>query len=211
MVIGLDRPSAGRIPSAGARRTTTSTTSAVCSPPSSSKTGCCRGARPSTTCDCPSSCSDVRAASRWSVRGRGSTASASRASRGVSPRAVGCMRQRVALARAFVIEPSLLLADEASATSTRSPPPPCARPSSSSRAPRATRRSSSAPARGSHRHGRPHLVFGRPGRLLADIDLRTWPAGQMASLRADIQQILQNNEADARFTLSRNPTKESHS
>jgi hypothetical protein len=51
------------------------------------------------------------------------------------------------------------------------------------------------------------LVFGRPGRLLADIDLRTWPAGQVASLRADIQQILQTNEADARFTLSKNRPK----
>jgi NitT/TauT family transport system ATP-binding protein len=50
------------------------------------------------------------------------------------------------------------------------------------------------------------LVFGRPGRLLADIDLRTWPGGQVASLRADIQQLLQTNVADPRFNLTR--TKE---
>jgi hypothetical protein len=49
------------------------------------------------------------------------------------------------------------------------------------------------------------LVFGRPGRLLADIDVRAWPAASVAGLRADIQRMLQDNAADPRFTQ---PAKE---
>ena len=37
------------------------------------------------------------------------------------------------------------------------------------------------------------LVFGRPGHILADIDLATYPAGRLPSLRGDIQQMLQSN------------------
>jgi hypothetical protein len=43
------------------------------------------------------------------------------------------------------------------------------------------------------------LVFGKPGTLLADIDLRTVPAHALGGLRADIQQMLQSNARDARF------------
>jgi NitT/TauT family transport system ATP-binding protein len=46
------------------------------------------------------------------------------------------------------------------------------------------------------------LVFGRPGRLLADIDLRTWSAGAVGGLRADIQRMLQQNTSDPRFALT---------
>jgi NitT/TauT family transport system ATP-binding protein len=123
----------------------------------------------------------------------------------------GGMRQRVALARAFVIEPSLLLADEAfghldevTAAALRTTFIDLARTEGNT-AILVTHQLEEAIDMG----GR-ILVFGRPGKLLADIDLRTWPVGQVASLRADIQQILQANEADARFTLSKNPTKESH-
>jgi hypothetical protein len=44
------------------------------------------------------------------------------------------------------------------------------------------------------------LVFGRPGRLLADIDVRARPAASVAALRTDIQRLLQSNVADPRFT-----------
>ena len=37
------------------------------------------------------------------------------------------------------------------------------------------------------------LVFGRPGHVLADIDLASYPAGRLASLRGDNQQMLQSN------------------
>ena len=40
------------------------------------------------------------------------------------------------------------------------------------------------------------LVFGRPGHILADIDLASYPAGRFSSLRADIQQMLQSNAAN---------------
>ena len=119
----------------------------------------------------------------------------------------GGMRQRVALARAFVIEPSLLLADEAfghldevTAAALRTTFVELARTEGNT-AILVTHQLEEAIDMG----GR-ILVFGRPGRLLADIDLRTWPAGQVASLRADIQQLLQTNVADPRFNLTR--TKE---
>jgi NitT/TauT family transport system ATP-binding protein len=123
----------------------------------------------------------------------------------------GGMRQRVALARAFVVEPSLLLADEAfghldevTAAALRTTFIEQARTAGNT-AILVTHQLEEAIDMG----GR-ILVFGRPGRLLADIDLKTWPAGQVASLRADIQQILQSNAADTRFSLSKNPIKESH-
>jgi NitT/TauT family transport system ATP-binding protein len=121
----------------------------------------------------------------------------------------GGMRQRVALARAFVIEPSLLLADEAfghldevTAAALRTTFIELARTEGNT-AILVTHQLEEAIDMG----GR-ILVFGRPGRLLADIDLRTWPAGQVGSLRADIQQILQANAADSRFTVSQTTTKE---
>ncbi len=121
----------------------------------------------------------------------------------------GGMRQRVALARAFVIEPVLLLADEAfghldevTAAALRTTFLDLARTEGNT-AILVTHQLEEAIDMG----GR-ILVFGRPGKLLADIDLRTWPAGHVASLRVDIQQMLQSNAPDPRFSMSR--TKESH-
>jgi ABC-type nitrate/sulfonate/bicarbonate transport system ATPase subunit len=37
------------------------------------------------------------------------------------------------------------------------------------------------------------LVFGRPGHMLADIHLAGYPDAKLASLRYDIQQMLQSN------------------
>jgi NitT/TauT family transport system ATP-binding protein len=115
----------------------------------------------------------------------------------------GGMRQRVALARAFAIEPALLLADEAfghldevTAAALRQSFVELAR-SEGNTAILVTHQLEEAIDIG----GR-ILVFGRPGQLLADIDLRTRPAGTGASLRADIQQMLQSNEPDSRFTIS---------
>ncbi len=120
----------------------------------------------------------------------------------------GGMRQRVALARAFAIEPALLLADEAfghldevTAAALRATFIDLARMEGNT-AILVTHQLEEAIEMG----GR-ILVFGRPGRLLADIDRRAWPGGTVPSLRADIQRMLQSNEPDPRFTLS--TTKES--
>ena len=122
----------------------------------------------------------------------------------------GGMRQRVALARAFAMNVQILLADEAfghldevTAAALRTAFIELARTQGNT-AILVTHQLEEAIDMG----GR-ILVFGRPGRLLADIDLRTWPAGQVGSLRGDIQHLLQTNEADARFTLSKTRTKES--
>jgi NitT/TauT family transport system ATP-binding protein len=118
----------------------------------------------------------------------------------------GGMRQRVALARAFVVEPALLLADEAfghldevTAAALRQTFIELARTAGNT-AILVTHQLEEAIDMG----GR-ILVFGRPGRLLADIDVRAWPAASVAGLRADIQRMLQDNAADPRFTQ---PAKE---
>jgi NitT/TauT family transport system ATP-binding protein len=107
----------------------------------------------------------------------------------------GGMRQRVALARAFVIEPALLLADEAfghldevTAAALRTTFIELARTAGNT-AVLVTHQLEEAIEIG----GR-ILVFGRPGTLLADIDLRTGPATSVTGLRADIQRMLQSNE-----------------
>jgi len=112
----------------------------------------------------------------------------------------GGMRQRVALARAFVIEPSLLLADEAfghldevTAAALRKTFVELARDEGNT-AVLVTHQLEEAIEMG----GR-ILVFGKPGTLLADIDLRTVPAHALGGLRADIQHMLQSNARDARF------------
>jgi NitT/TauT family transport system ATP-binding protein len=112
----------------------------------------------------------------------------------------GGMRQRVALARAFVIEPSLLLADEAfghldevTAAALRKTFVELARDGGNT-AVLVTHELEEAIEMG----GR-ILVFGKPGTLLADIDLRTVPAHAQTGLRADIQEMLQRNVGDRRF------------
>ena len=112
----------------------------------------------------------------------------------------GGMRQRVALARAFVIEPTLLLADEAfghldevTAAALRQTFVELARTGGNT-AILVTHQLEEAIDMG----GR-ILVFGRPGRLLADIDVRGWPATAAGGLRADIQRMLQENAGDPRL------------
>ena len=118
----------------------------------------------------------------------------------------GGMRQRVALARAFVIEPTLLLADEAfghldevTAAALRQTFVELARTEGNT-AILVTHQLEEAIDMG----GR-ILVFGRPGCVLADIDVRAWPTTAVAGLRADIQRMLQHNTGDPRFTR---PAKE---
>jgi NitT/TauT family transport system ATP-binding protein len=118
----------------------------------------------------------------------------------------GGMRQRVALARAFVIEPTLLLADEAfghldevTAAALRQTFVELARTEGNT-AILVTHQLEEAIDMG----GR-ILVFGRPGRLLADIDVRSRPAATVAGLRADIQRMLQDNVGDPGFSR---PAKE---
>ena len=113
----------------------------------------------------------------------------------------GGMRQRVALARAFAIEPALLLADEAfghldevTAAALRRTFVDLARMEGNT-AILVTHQLEEAIDMG----GR-ILVFGRPGRLLADIDLRTWPADKVGRVRADIQRMIQENQPDPQFT-----------
>jgi NitT/TauT family transport system ATP-binding protein len=109
----------------------------------------------------------------------------------------GGMRQRVALARAFVIEPALLLADEAfghldevTAAALRKTFVELARTEGNT-AVLVTHQLEEAIEMG----GR-ILVFGKPGRLLADIELRAWPADAVGRLRAIIQRMLQSNAPD---------------
>ena len=106
----------------------------------------------------------------------------------------GGMRQRVALARAFVVEPMLLLADEAfghldevTSAALRKAFVDLARTQGNT-AIVVTHQLEEAIELG----GR-ILVFGRPGHVLADIDLASYPAGRFPSLRGDIQQMLQSN------------------
>ena len=40
------------------------------------------------------------------------------------------------------------------------------------------------------------LVLGKPGRILADIDIASYPATRLPSLRVDIQQMLQSNASN---------------
>jgi NitT/TauT family transport system ATP-binding protein len=109
----------------------------------------------------------------------------------------GGMRQRVALARAFVVEPMLLLADEAfghldevTSAALRKTFVELARKEGNT-ALVVTHQLEEAIELG----GR-ILVFGKPGHILADIDLATYPAARLASLRVDIQKMLQSNTAD---------------
>jgi NitT/TauT family transport system ATP-binding protein len=106
----------------------------------------------------------------------------------------GGMRQRVALARAFVIEPALLLADEAfghldevTSAALRKSFVDLARTGGNT-AVVVTHQLEEAIELG----GR-ILVFGKPGHILADINLATYPTNMVARLRTDIQHLLQTN------------------
>jgi len=113
----------------------------------------------------------------------------------------GGMRQRVALARAFVVEPTLLLADEAfghldevTSAALRKTFVELARTEGNT-AVVVTHQLEEAIELG----GRV-LVFGKPGHVLADIDVATYPAHRIASLRTDIQQMLQSNAPHPEIT-----------
>jgi NitT/TauT family transport system ATP-binding protein len=106
----------------------------------------------------------------------------------------GGMRQRVALARAFVVEPMLLLADEAfghldevTSAALRKTFVELARRQGNTAIVVTHQLEEAIDLRGRI------LVFGKPGHLLADIDVAAYPAGRLASLRIDIQQMLQSN------------------
>jgi NitT/TauT family transport system ATP-binding protein len=106
----------------------------------------------------------------------------------------GGMRQRVALARAFVIDPALLLADEAfghldevTSAALRKSFVELARTQGNT-AVVVTHQLEEAIELG----GR-ILVFGKPAHILADIELTGYPAKRIASLREDIKQMLQSN------------------
>jgi NitT/TauT family transport system ATP-binding protein len=110
------------------------------------------------------------------------------------------MRQRVAIARAFVVQPNILLADEAfghldevTAAELRETFLTLARESGST-AILITHQLEEAIGVGDR-----IIVFGRSARLLADIDVARWDKRDFAMLREAIQATLQNNEQDFRL------------
>jgi NitT/TauT family transport system ATP-binding protein len=112
----------------------------------------------------------------------------------------GGMRQRVALARAFVVGPRLLLADEAfghldevTSASLRKTFIDLAR-SEKKTAIVVTHQLEEAVEMG----GR-ILVFGRPGHVIADINVAEYPVDSLSSLRGTIQQMLQENRTNPAY------------
>jgi NitT/TauT family transport system ATP-binding protein len=110
------------------------------------------------------------------------------------------MRQRVAIARAFVVQPGILLADEAfghldevTAAELRETFLSLARESGST-AILITHQLEEAIGVGDR-----IVVFGRSAKLLADIHVNGWQEGEYAVLREAIQATLQSNEQDARL------------
>ena len=115
----------------------------------------------------------------------------------------GGMRQRVAISRAFVVEPEILLADEAfghldevTAAELRATFLALARETGST-AILITHQLEEAIEVGDR-----IIVLGKSAKLLADIHVKEWPKSEHASLRTAIQQTLQGNERDARLTAS---------
>ncbi len=116
----------------------------------------------------------------------------------------GGMRQRVAIARAFVVQPDILLADEAfghldevTAAELRETFLALARECGST-AILITHQLEEAIGVGDR-----VVVFGTSAKLLADIPVAQWPKEQYAVLREAIQLTLQNNSADPRLNRDR--------
>jgi len=112
----------------------------------------------------------------------------------------GGMRQRVAIARAFVVQPNILLADEAfghldevTAAELRETFLSLARECGST-AILITHQLEEAIGVGDR-----IIVLGRAARLLADIDVARWDKREFATLREAIQATLQNNAQDLRL------------
>jgi NitT/TauT family transport system ATP-binding protein len=112
----------------------------------------------------------------------------------------GGMRQRVAIARAFVVQPGILLADEAfghldevTAAELRETFLALARESGST-AILITHQLEEAIEVGDR-----IVVFGRSAKLLADIHVARWQEREYAVLREAIQATLQSNERDTRL------------
>ncbi|HEY1362444.1 MAG TPA: ATP-binding cassette domain-containing protein [Xanthobacteraceae bacterium] len=120
---------------------------------------------------------------------------------GAYPRELsGGMRQRVAIARAFVLQPAILLADEAfghldevTAADLRETFLALAWECGST-AVLITHQLEEAIAVGDR-----VIVFGKPARLLADIHVERWDKADHAMLREAIQATLQANVQDARL------------
>ncbi len=109
----------------------------------------------------------------------------------------GGMRQRAALARAFAVNPEILLADEAfghldevTARQIR------AQFFDMVRVERKTAILVTHQLEEAIDTGDRLLVFGRPARPLADINLAAWPREELGQLRARIQTVIERNEPD---------------
>ncbi|MET0868078.1 MAG: ATP-binding cassette domain-containing protein [Pseudorhodoplanes sp.] len=112
----------------------------------------------------------------------------------------GGMRQRIAIARAFVVQPQILLADEAfghldevTARELRETFVTLARESGAT-AILITHQLEEAIAVGDR-----IVVFGKAAQLLADIRVRDWPVSGHAELRDAIQVTLHGNEIHPRL------------
>jgi NitT/TauT family transport system ATP-binding protein len=112
----------------------------------------------------------------------------------------GGMRQRVAIARAFVVQPDILLADEAfghldevTAAELRETFLALARECGST-AILITHQLEEAIGVGDR-----VVVFGKSAKLLADIPIAQWPKSKYALLREAIQSTLQSNKPDPRL------------
>lgn len=113
----------------------------------------------------------------------------------------GGMRQRIAIARAFVVQPQILLADEAfghldevTARELRETFVTLARESGAT-AILITHQLEEAIAVGDR-----IVVFGKAARLLADIRVADWPTAGHAALRDAIQATLQSDEGHPQLT-----------